>query len=512
MRTNRIAVDLFAGCGGITLGADLAGFEVGLAVEKSAMAAETHFRNFHLRDRRTWLQEDGDGRPTAEQLEWERHLALSSSTAQRDLRAQAKAGLVVGDIREVVTHDDILSDLADPRPALVAGGPPCQGFSMAGRRRANDARNELPWAFLDVVDQLNPRAVLVENVVGISRAFQRHGTEEEPPFEQLAVALSDQSDGYVVQRLEVNARHFGVAQSRPRMMLVALARDVASALDVHTDGQVWRSAPAFASGNPEVYEHQLSLIPPLGGLYTGAERWTEIGAGSVLQDLIGSGPELDLRPAHEDGFYEHEPLTRWLRSWRPPDVDYEPPLTNQRPRQHSEVVTQRFKLYHHLRRIGVDAGMVRRASQGSRNEALTRVRDILREQGTPLSAAGLEFKEARDHDLADVIVRMATRKHSQRALDPEVPAPTVMTLPDDHVHPYLPRVMTVRELARIQSFPDWFEFRSKETTGGSRRRVEVPQYSQVGNAVPPVMAWRVLDHIRWLLDQHDLMRNMRRLP
>ena len=63
-----------------------------------------------------------------------------------------------------------------------------------------------------------------------------------------------------------------------------------------------------------------------------------------------------------------------------------------------------------------------------------------------------------------------------------------MTLPDDYIHPKEPRIMTVRELARIQSFPDWFEFRSKETTGSHRRREEVPQYSQVGNAVPPLMA------------------------
>jgi DNA (cytosine-5)-methyltransferase 1 len=68
------------------------------------------------------------------------------------------------------------------------------------------------------------------------------------------------------------------------------------------------------------------------------------------------------------------------------------------------------------------------------------------------------------------------------------PSPTVVTLPDDYVHPDEPRIMTVRELARLQSFPDWFEFRSKETTGSHRRKVEVPQYSQVGNAVPPLMA------------------------
>ena len=65
-----------------------------------------------------------------------------------------------------------------------------------------------------------------------------------------------------------------------------------------------------------------------------------------------------------------------------------------------------------------------------------------------------------------------------------------MSIPDDACH-YArgqDRTLTVREMARIQSFPDWFEFRSKVTTGGRARRFEVPQYTQVGNAVPPLMA------------------------
>ena len=61
--------------------------------------------------------------------------------------------------------------------------------------------------------------------------------------------------------------------------------------------------------------------------------------------------------------------------------------------------------------------------------------------------------------------------------------------------------MTVRELARFQSFPDWFEFRSKETTGGRRRKFEVPQYTQVGNAVPPLMAQAIGELLVKLLDE-----------
>ena len=63
-----------------------------------------------------------------------------------------------------------------------------------------------------------------------------------------------------------------------------------------------------------------------------------------------------------------------------------------------------------------------------------------------------------------------------------------MSLPDDYVHPVEPRALTVREMARIQSFPDSFEFKAKEITGGKLRRTEIAQFTQVANAVPPVMA------------------------
>jgi len=68
------------------------------------------------------------------------------------------------------------------------------------------------------------------------------------------------------------------------------------------------------------------------------------------------------------------------------------------------------------------------------------------------------------------------------------PAPTLTTLPDDYIHYKEPRIFTVREFARIQSFPDWYEFKGRYTTGGKLRIKQVPRYSQVGNAIPPLFA------------------------
>ncbi len=104
-----------------------------------------------------------------------------------------------------------------------------------------------------------------------------------------------------------------------------------------------------------------------------------------------------------------------------------------------------------------------------------------------------------DDELAKKIASLPTRKHSQQVLDPNQPSPTVLTIPDGLVHHAEDRVKTVRELARLQSFPDWFEFRGKMTTGGTQRKTEVPRYTQVGNAVPPLLARALGKTLRELL-------------
>ena len=80
------------------------------------------------------------------------------------------------------------------------------------------------------------------------------------------------------------------------------------------------------------------------------------------------------------------------------------------------------------------------------------------------------------------------RQRGITVLDPNSASPTITGHPDDYVHYCEPRIMTVRECARIQSFPDWYEIKKKYTTGGQMRKLEVPRYTQVGNAIPPLFA------------------------
>ena len=89
-----------------------------------------------------------------------------------------------------------------------------------------------------------------------------------------------------------------------------------------------------------------------------------------------------------------------------------------------------------------------------------------------------------------------TSKQWMVKFDPDQPTDTITTLPEDFVHYQRNRIPTVREMARLQSFPDDFVFTGPRTTGGMRRRHLVPQYSQVGNAVPPLLAFAIAKEVK----------------
>jgi len=90
---------------------------------------------------------------------------------------------------------------------------------------------------------------------------------------------------------------------------------------------------------------------------------------------------------------------------------------------------------------------------------------------------------------------LSSNKRNYNVLNPEKQSPTVMTIPDDYIHYNSPRALTVREMARLQSFDDSFVFQGKRSTGGNNRKTELPQYTLVGNAVPPLMARAIATEI-----------------
>lgn len=90
---------------------------------------------------------------------------------------------------------------------------------------------------------------------------------------------------------------------------------------------------------------------------------------------------------------------------------------------------------------------------------------------------------------------LTSNKRNYNVLNPEAQSSTIMTIPDDYIHYNSPRALTVREMARLQSFDDSFVFQGKRSTGGNNRKTEVPQYTLVGNAVPPLLARAVATEI-----------------
>ena len=92
-----------------------------------------------------------------------------------------------------------------------------------------------------------------------------------------------------------------------------------------------------------------------------------------------------------------------------------------------------------------------------------------------------------------------TKKDKKVLIDPNVVVSTITTHPDEFIHYIEPRNVTVREMARLQSFPDDFHFHGRYTINGPRRKLDVARCSQVGNAVPPLMAHGIGLAVRYLL-------------
>ena len=237
-RSPRFCIDLFAGAGGLSKGLETAGFTHVLAVEKSDMAGWTYYENF-IR-----------GKHGAPADDWTifHYPAESPDEQKARLVRQIGLGLAVAGTAQVIDEMDAVrarirsvrerEGLKGEEVDLIAGGPPCQGFSLAGMRNPEDQRNQLPYEFLRFVHELKPRVVLIENVAGIKLAFsgkgkRKHGAAEAV-LPQLVKALEDEL-GYKAQVWHVNARHFEVAQNRPRIMIAAIRLDLLTESGVATD-------------------------------------------------------------------------------------------------------------------------------------------------------------------------------------------------------------------------------------------------------------------------------------
>ncbi len=523
--------ELFSGCGGLSLGLESAGFERVLANELSPMAAESFAYNFFdenweniaktntLPTNTLWLNSNF---PSLKQRLRENPYTFPAFDDERGFSDlpfnyhDLKGKLVVGSIVELNRLLEAYPELSLKLKTafnddcelgtgldLVSGGPPCQSFSMAGLRQKDSEKNTLPWEFAKFVKFTQPKIALLENVTGILRAFKNEDGEAFHAWYEVAKAFA--SLGYVPLCLHVNARLVGVPQNRPRFIMIAVRHDhlmkIKSALI--DDARSWELFDQPLTFFNLVNEHGIDLeFGHLG--YRDVMKEEEIYKNSFLSPLIES-KIITVKEALDD-LKKNEPnepslYVKGLNSIFK-NLKAKNRLYNHEFRSNSELVKSRFRIYQVLQHIG--------------ERSITKeFFSILRGEKTVLSDEAWQavknepfLIEMNKLDvfsdkakLEQYLCNHPTKKQTQKALSADAPAPAALSIPDDACHYDLNelRVLTVREMARIQSFPDNFVFRSKVTTGGQMRKFEVPQYTQVGNAVPPLLALKLGKVIKALL-------------
>ena len=455
-------IDLFAGCGGLSLGFETAGFKLGFAVEKSSMAGETFYHNLIKN-----IKNDN---------QWKKYLTKSSEE-------KVDEGLFIGETIELLEHPTLLKNTKEKLGEidLIVGGPPCQGFSLAGKRNPKDNRNQLPWQFLEYVEIFKPKAVLMENVLGMRQGFSKHN--EEAPFSQIKKLLETgfgedkESNQYIVQELQLNAMHYGVPQHRPRVFLLGIRKDIAIKKNIYATKDIWNSKDYYTDNN----------LSPLCPIPTTKENNI-----LTVQDAIG---DLFKIPISNHKYLEElNHTSKFKKAIKGSTLIG----ANSTLRKHTPKIESRFRLYQYFSLNNISTKVFNFASKYLETEdtiSLQQINNEIEKCHFPAIAPDKTIIAKDKESLIQLIFTLKTKKHSQRPLKIDLPAPTVLSVPDDVIHPLEPRTMTVREQARFQAFPDYFEFRSKETTGGVKRKTEVPQYTQVGNAVPPLMAKVIAEHI-----------------
>lgn len=453
-------LDLFAGCGGISLGFQRAGFQLVGAVEIDRAAAKSHALNFHRHE-------------ALEQFE--------AHAAARDITAIEPGELLL---------EYGLRGLPEDQIDVVVGGPPCQAFARVGRAKLRevaehpeaflrDPRSNLYLRYLDYVRKLEPLALLMENVPDVLN-FGGHNVAEE-----VCEVLEDL--GYEARYTLLNAVYYGVPEMRERMILVAYRKEF-QARQWHPEPTHWIDLPQGYHGSRQValqtirkdlFEEDCYFVEP--PVPHPDRTQPAITAKQALSDL----PKIDDKSMlkQSKGPRRFSELARYPG---PPGNDY------QRLMRTWPGFESREGIYDHvIRYLPRDYKIFARMRPGDQYPeahqlALRMFEERLQE---------IEVKEGRrprsgtkryEKEMADYVPPYDPGKfpNKWRKMEADMPARTLMAhLGKDsysHIHydSKQARTISVREAARLQSFPDGFVFEGPMN----------PAFRQAGNAVPPLMA------------------------
>lgn len=403
-----IVLDIFCGAGGMSEGFIQAGFNVAFACDINK-EAELTYVNRH------------------EQLGYDVKFARV-------------------DIAELSKKSFIKDFIGNIKIDVVCGGPPCQGFSLAGKRDVNDPRNTLFKSYIQTIKLTNPYYFVMENVEGIlSMKLEKFEGLSGNIYENITVPEILEEEfkiiGYKVKYKILQSNDFGVPQNRKRVFFI---------------GHKIRRLKNMKYKN--------IVIP--------AEF-----PNKIISNDITVKEAIDDLAFLESGHISHNYQSSNLSSYQADSINGRTPSNNGNPIKSEQL--HNHKASRHTKKV---------------IERFT----LLRE--------GENIEELRKRLSEDKWKIYKTKKIRCYKIKSCEPAPTVLTLPDDLVHYSRNRIMTVREVARLQSFDDSFIFLGKRTTGGERRKFDLPQYTQVGNAVPPLMAKAVAKKImQALTETNDLL-------
>lgn len=372
-----IAVDLFAGAGGMTLGFEQAGFDVLASIEIDPIHCATHQFNFPF---------------------WTIFCKNVVDTTGAEIRSRSSIG--------------------DREIDVVFGGPPCQGFSLIGKRIFDDPRNSLVKNFINLVLELQPKFFVLENVKGMTLGKHR---------EFISVIINEfEQSGYKVRKdyKVLNAVEYGVPQNRERLFLLGCRQDLELP---NYPAALTRPAKLNKAG----FQNQLPLSPTV---------WDAIGDLPEVEDYI----ELFEKDSVIAEFGKPSDYSRQLRGLSYTDKDY-----SYERKYDSRMLTSSLRTKHTFQ-------------------------SIKRFEATP---AGKTEPVSRFHKLAPEGIC-----NTLRAGTPSNRGAFTSARP---IHPLTPRCITVREAARLHSYPDWFRFHVTKWHG----------FRQIGNSVPPLLAKAVASEI-----------------
>ena len=390
MKNNKLRyIDLFAGCWGLSLWLFNSGLWQGvLAIEKNAMAFET--LRYNLIDKK-------------KHFDWPKEIPC-----------------IEHDIDEFLTkYRDFLFSL-EWKIDMIAGWPPCQGFSTAWKRQEDDSRNNLVHSYIEFVSIVKPKIIFFENVRGFTLEFKKNKDKGKTFSNEVIQALKDLE--YDVHWEMMDFSKFGVPQTRKRFILVWVRNDIVNSRKVKIE-----------SFHNLIKKYSQEIL---------TKKWfkSSVSVQEAISDLERvhwETPSLDSK-GFKQGVYGNQ---KWNFQKKLKSDMHDVSPDSHRFAKHSSGTTARFMALIEAQKNGGIAGS-----------------EIL------------------------------TKKRNQIVLNAKKPSPTLTTLPDDYIHYCEPRILTVREYARIQTFNDWFKIRGKYTSWWKMRKKEVPRYTQVGNAIPSIFA------------------------